>query len=82
MISSGCVRVDINNADVEGYIRLNCNGTISDVDNLGIVLEDGLSLMAHDGEIEFHGFVRLPGNEAVWRLEVDWRDIFAKHANL
>jgi len=76
------VRVDINNADKDGYVRLNCVGTINDLQRLDIVLADGLPLMAHDGEIEFRGLVRAPGTEGTWRLEVDWHDIFEKHALL
>lgn len=82
MISCQAVRVDINNADVEGFIRLVCVGTEKDLARLGITLMPGLAIVAHDGEIEFHGIVHASGTEGIWRLEVDWQDISEKHARL
>lgn len=76
------VVVDFHNADVQGYVRLNTVGTVENLSRLGIVLEDGMSLRVSDGEIVICGLVRAPGAEGVWRLEVDWKQIFGDHANL
>lgn len=74
------VYVDFHNADRDGFVRLNTNGTRDDLDRLGIVLEDGLNLVVSDLEITIEGTVCSPGAEGVWRLLVDWEKVFRTHA--
>ncbi|MGH8431450.1 MAG: hypothetical protein ACREUF_13715, partial [Solimonas sp.] len=74
--------VDFHNADAEGYVRLNTNGTLADLSRLGIVLQGGMSLQVSDGEITISGTVRVPGAEGVWRLQVDWKEVFSEHAKV
>lgn len=76
------IHVDFHNADTEGYVRLNTAGAINDLSRLGVSLSSGLQLCASDGEIMMVGVVREPGPEGVWRLQVDWKQVFAEHARL
>lgn len=82
MISSNSVRVDINNADGNGLIRMSCKGTVDDIERFGIELIEGGELRANDGEIEFTGVVRRSMDDGMWRLEVSWKEIFEKHSRL
>ena len=69
------IYADFQNADTDGLIRLNCAGSISDLERNQIRLCDGLALTLSDGEIRAEGIVRKPGAEGVWRAEVDWKKI-------
>jgi hypothetical protein len=82
MDNSPPIYVDFNNADAEGYVRLNCSGTLRDLERFGIALADGIAVIVHDGEIQADGIVRSAGSEGVWRLEVDWKGILEKHGKL
>lgn len=81
-MDAGPIHVDFQNADTEGYVRLNTSGAVNDIARFGVRLSEGLRLRISDGEIETSGVVQVPGPEGVWRLEVDWKDIFRKHAEL
>ncbi len=82
MTTKDTIFVDFHNADAEGYVRLNTNGTVADLSRLGITLHDGMNLRVSDGEITIAGTVHGPGAEGVWRLEVDWKEVFGEHAKL
>lgn len=73
------VRVDFHNADSDGFVRLNVAGAVADLTRLGLVLTDGDQLRVTDGEIAVLGTVRPPGPEGVWRLQVDWAQVFHEH---
>jgi hypothetical protein len=64
------VYVDFNNRDADGYLRLNCNGTEVDLSLLSIRLEEGMRLLASDGDITAEIVVIAPGKEAIWRGEI------------
>lgn len=68
------IHVDFNNADADGFVRLNTVGVTNDLARLNIALVDGLRLCATDDEYALEGTVRVPGQEGVWRLQVDWDD--------
>lgn len=74
------VYVDFQNADNDGFVRLNTCGSICDLGRLGIVLRDGLDLTVSDGEISVPGTVRSPGSEGLGRVQVDWAGVFSAHA--
>jgi hypothetical protein len=82
MTTSETIFVDFHNADAEGYVRLNTNGTVADISRFGIVLQEGMNLSVSDGEITIAGIVHEPGAEGVWRLAVDWKEVFGKHGKL
>jgi len=76
------VYVDFHNADSEGFVRLNCSGTVEDLERLQIALREGLVLAVSDGEIRVKGTVSSPSAEGVWRLKVDWPEVFKKHSEI
>jgi hypothetical protein len=80
--SRDAVRVDFHNADADGYVRLSNKGAIEDIARLGLTLVDGQGLHLTDGEVVVFGVARAPGSEGVWRAQVDWPDVFRRHAGL
>ena len=56
--------------DPDGFVRLNCVGTIEDLARQGIVLADGLRLHVSDGDLSAEIVVRRPGSEGIWRGEI------------
>ena len=51
------VFADFNNADEQGYLRLNCIGTIDDLASQKIELEDGQALTFYSEDLEVDGIV-------------------------
>lgn len=69
------IYADFNNADEEGYVRLNADGTARDLTQQGIVLEPGLSLLLADGDMTAQSTVIAPGKEGVWRASIVWSEL-------
>ena len=69
------VFADFHNADVKGRVRLNCAGTIADLERQGIVLRDGQSLIIYSEELEVEGVVRYSEKEKLWAAVIDWNAI-------
>jgi hypothetical protein len=69
------VRVDFQNADSNGRVRLNTAGTLEDVRRHDISLEDGLELRLVDAELEADGRVVFSDDENIWVAEVDWDEV-------
>ena len=70
--------VDFNNADSNGRVRLNTQGTAADLARLGIILSDGIKVyLDDDDEISIFGVVRWSEVEG-WVAEVDWDEIRRK----
>jgi hypothetical protein len=63
---------DFHNADVKGRVRLNCAGTIADIERHGIVLQDGQSLIIYSEELEVEGVVSYSEEEKLWTAVIDW----------
>jgi hypothetical protein len=61
---------DLNNIDADGCIRLNCSGTIADLNEAGIALEVGMLLTVTDGDLIAQVIVSSPSEEGVWRANV------------
>ena len=66
------VFADFHNADVQGRLRLNCIGTVEDLAQQQIVLQDGLSLTLYSEELEAEGVVQYSTDENVWVAVIDW----------
>ena len=58
---------DLNAIDPTGCIRLNCNGTIADIERLGIVLHEGLRLHVADADLEADIVVEASPDPFGWR---------------
>ena len=66
------VFADFHNADVKGRVRLNCAGTIADLERQGIVLQDGQPLCIYSEELEVEGVVHYSEEEKLWTAVIDW----------
>ena len=69
------VFADFHNTDVKGRLRLNCVGTIADLERHGIVLRDGLPLTIYSEELEVEGIVHYSEEEKLWTAVIDWNAI-------
>ncbi|RKU25684.1 hypothetical protein C6497_15090 [Candidatus Poribacteria bacterium] len=66
---------DFHNADVEGRVRLNCAGSKADLEQHGIILRDGQSLIIYSEELEVEGVVHYSDEEKLWTAVIDWNAI-------
>lgn len=66
------IYADFQNADADGYVRLNTAGTLTDLAVGGLALLDGLRVNLSDGELKAEAVVVSPGSEGVWRARIDW----------
>lgn len=66
------VFADFHNADVKGRVRLNCTGTVTDIEQHGIELKDGQSIIIYSEELEVEGIVRYSEEERLWTAIIDW----------
>ena len=69
------VFADFHNADVQGRVRLNCAGTVVDLQRQGIVLRDGQPLIIYSEELEVEGIVHYSEEENLWTAVIDWNAI-------
>jgi hypothetical protein len=69
------IYADLNNADAEARLRLNCVGTIQDLARLGVRLREGLEVTLHDEELEAEGEVHYSDEERIWVARIDWGSI-------
>ena len=66
------IYADFQNADPDGFVRLNTNGTKADLEALGINLAAGQHFVLSDGELRADAVIVEPGGEGVWRAKIDW----------
>lgn len=64
------ISADFNNFDPDGYIRLNCVGTVRDLGLADIVLHAGMRLIVSDGDLRAEIEVQPPSAEGIWRGKV------------
>jgi hypothetical protein len=69
-VRSPCLRVDFQNADVDGRIRLTTVGTVEDLSPQAVTLADGLAVSLVDAELSASAVVRWSDTEAVWVAEL------------
>ena len=68
--------VDFNNADSNGRIRLNTNGTLSDREKYKIELLEGREILIFDDdEFEAIGVLKFSPEENIWVAELDWENL-------
>lgn len=68
------IRVDFQNSDENGYVRLNTVGSVQDLARQGVVLREGMLLRLVDGELAATGRVRR-SKETLWVAAVDWNEV-------
>lgn len=75
------VYADFHNADSQGRVRLNCAGTIQELNRLGLQLHDGLHLLLYSDdaddqgrprELQVEGRVEHSPEEQCWVAVIDW----------
>ena len=69
------VFADFHNADTKGRVRLNCAGTMEDLERQGIVPRDGQTLIIYSEELEVDGVVHYSEEEKLWTAVIDWNAI-------
>jgi hypothetical protein len=69
------ITADFNNADKQGRLRLSIIGATRDFARLGIRLENGLRIIASDGELEADAEVMYSNDEHIWVAKIDWNAI-------
>jgi hypothetical protein len=82
------IYADFHNADTHGRLRLNCAGTLEDLNRLGIELHEGLQLTAYADDIDENGqldeliadaVATYSDVERCWVAMIDWNAI--RHAS-
>lgn len=58
---------DFNNCDADGFLRLNCSGTLRDLERHDLKLHEGLLILVSDGDLRVEVEVVPPGVERIWR---------------
>jgi len=66
------VFVDFNNSDRQGRVRLNCAGTMEDLNRSGIVLQEGTEILLCCVELETEGIATYSTEEGLWVAKVNW----------
>ena len=67
------VFADFHNADPRGRVRLNCRGTLEDLEAKRIKLREGVVLMlSDDDELRTKGTVTWSEEEGIWAAVIDW----------
>jgi len=66
---------DFNNADSSGRLRLNCQGTVDDLQKNNIQLWEGLTFIFADDELEADGIVTYSETEKIWVATIDWEKL-------
>jgi hypothetical protein len=69
------VYADFHNADVHGRLRLNCVGTIEDLNRLHIELRDGQPLKLYSEDLAVDGVVQYSDEEHLWVALIDWNAV-------
>lgn len=69
-ITDRAIFADFNNFDPEGFIRLDCSGTVRDLKLAGLLLHVGARLLVSDGDLRAEIEVVSPSSEGIWRGKV------------
>ena len=66
------IYADFQNADAEGRLRLNCRGTLADLNRQQISLAEGLQVTLYSEDVEAEGEVTYSPDEQLWTAVIDW----------
>jgi hypothetical protein len=72
------VYADFHNADEQGRLRLNCIGTMEDLNRQQVELREGQSLIFYSEDLEVAGVVAYSEAERLWGGQIDWDAIQEK----
>ena len=71
MESNHKIRVDFQNADRKGRIRLNTKGSREDIENQTISLKTGVEVFLYDEELSVNGIITYSTEENLWVATID-----------
>lgn len=74
-MSTPRVFADFNNADPQGRLRLNCIGTIQDLNSQQLILQSGLKVSIYSESLEVPGVVQFSDEEGIWVASINWDEI-------
>jgi len=64
---------DFGNADVRGRVRLNTIGSLTDMRDNKVIMEEGLELLLHNNEeLSAIGIAHFSNEEKIWVAVIDW----------
>jgi hypothetical protein len=69
------IRVDFQNADSQGRVRLNTAGALADIATMPTPLAEGSELLLIDAELRAKGIARFSESEDLWTAVVDWDEV-------
>ena len=69
------IRVDFQNADAAGRVRLNTRTAQSDMAQLSVAVENGMALRLVDDDLEADGTAFYSDEEGIWTAVVDWAEL-------
>lgn len=66
------IYADFHNADEQGCLRLNCVGTIEDLNRQRIELHNGQTLTLYSEDLEADGLIQYSEDDRIWVAVIDW----------
>ena len=69
------IYVDFHNADEQGRLRLNCIGTIEDLNRKHIQLHNGQNLTFYSEDLEVDGLIQYSEDDRIWVATIDWNAV-------
>lgn len=71
MMNKDRVFADFHNADTKGRVRLNCAGTVADLEHQKIVLRNGQTLIIYSEDLEVESVVYYSKEEKLRTAAID-----------
>lgn len=67
---------DFNNADQQGRVRLNTNGTFADIKKLNLDFKEDMQVLLDDNDrLTTIGHVKYSDEEKIWVAVINWNEI-------
>ena len=65
------IYADFHNTDEQGRLRLNCIGTIEDLNRQHVQLHNGQSLTLYSEDLEVDGLIQYSEDDRIWVAVID-----------
>ena len=75
MTTRPTIRVDFQNADPSGHVRLNTRVSLEDLEGIDMTEREGLHVRLESDELAADGVVRYSEREQIWVAELDWTSV-------
>lgn len=72
------IRVDFQNADAQGRVRLITRAAQADIAQLDSPLSEGMVLWLVDGELAAEGKAPFSQDEGIWTAVVNWDEVILR----